>query len=338
MMARVAYALMAAAFLFLTIMYDFYTPFLALMAVLLAPIPSICLAFRASRHLSIQISGDRNVQRGGTLRIAARLSAPGLSWLPLPRLTSPQLLNPVVSDDDSFHFQIPAPHCGVQKTGPFSILITDAFRLVRFRKTIEGQSLIILPRRMGTYEGTLSALARLMKQEESEHFGAVEYKPGDDVHLINWKVTARKDALYVRDTVPAGGASLILAANLPEDADARDTVCDALLTLGSALLAYRKPFSFLRLEGKTPLLSEIRTDREWTAALTHFLGRGRKDNPLSVSSALLPPDIPVLYLTDETKPALPSMVRVSVWSADPSARADLAGRAAIANALGGDPA
>lgn len=336
MMARVAYALMAAAFLFLTIMYDFYTPFLAWMAVLLAPIPSICLAFRASRHLSAECAEDRGAVRGGSVHIAVTLKAPGLSWLPVPKLAGDGLSDPAMSHDGRFHFQLPAPHCGVLKAGPFSVFLTDAFRLVRFTRTIEGPPLVILPRRIGTYEGALSALEKLMKQDEAEHFGAVEYKPGDDVHLINWKVTARKDALYVRDTIPAGGASLVLAANLPEDADARDTVCDTLLTLGNALLARGKTFSFLRLEGNTPLLSNICTEREWTAVLTHFLGRGRKDNPLTVAASLLPPDMPVLCLTDEARPALPSMVRIAVWSADPAARADLAGRAAIAAALGGD--
>ncbi len=336
MMARIAYAFMAAAFLFLTVMYDFYTPFLAWMAVLLAPIPSILLAWRAHRHLNVRLAVPANVTRGGTVSITASLTAPGISWLPLPALMAPDLETPRADEKGTFHFTLPAPHCGRQEVGPFHAAVTDAFRLISFKKEIPSESCIILPRRIGHYSAVLSALARFTRPDDVEHFGAVEYTPGDDVHLMNWKVTARKDALYVRDSLPAGSSALVLAANLPKDPDARDTVCDALFTCGSALLANKKSFSFLRIEGKSPLLSEVRTDADWKLILTHFLGAGRPENPLTTGAALLPPDMSVLYLTDEATPALPSMVRTAVWSADPAARADLAGRAAIVNALGGE--
>lgn len=336
MMARIAYAFMVAAFLFLTIMYDFYTPFLAWMAVLLAPIPSAILAFRARKHLAVHLSLPARVTRGGIVRASLFLSAPGLSWLPLPQITAESLGKPAADKDGHFYFDIPAPHCGRQAMGPFHASVTDAFRLLSFSKEITSDSCIILPRRIGNYSAVLSALSRFTRPDEVEHFGAVEYKPGDDVHLINWKVTARKDALYVRDSLPVGSAALLLAADLPEDDDARDTVCDALYTLGSALLASKKSFSFLRIEGKSPILSEIRTESEWITILTHFLGAGRPENPLIGGAALVPPDMPVLYLTGEAQPRLPSMMRVAVWSADPAARADLAGRAAIVQALGGE--
>lgn len=334
-MPRLSYACIAAGFLFLTVMYDFYNPFLALAAVLIAPLPTIFLAWRAGRRLALEWTVPDTLRRGDEMDSKVRLKGPYLSVLPAPRIrASLAAVNPS-AESGVYTVSLPAAHCGVMDLGKLTISLSDAFRLTSWKTRKNGGTAVVLPRQIGRLPAAAALLARLCRPDEVEHFGAAEYHPGDDVHLINWKVTARKDALYVRDTLPAGASPLLLAADLPKDDDKRDTVCDALYTCGAALLSEKSSFSFLRMEGHAPRLSEVKTPGEWNAVIAHFLRTGNETNPLESGASLLPPDLPILYLTGAAAPRLPGRIHPTVWSADPDSKAALAGRAAIEAALGG---
>lgn len=335
-MPRLSYFCMAAGFLFLTVMYDFYNPFLALFALLLAPLPTVCLAWRARRHIALEWTVPGTLRRGEEISSEISLHSPGLAFLPSPKVHTDLAAVGPGAREHTYTLSLSAPHCGLLDLGTVTVTVSDAFHLTSWKARKQGHTAIVLPRPMGTLSAAYALLTRLRRPDEVEHFGAAEYHPGDDVHLINWKVTARKDALYVRDTLPAGASSLLLAADLPRDGDKRDTVCDALYTCGAALLAEKASFSFLRMEGHAPRLSDVHTPDEWKALLTHFLSTGNETNPLTSSESLIPPDLPVLYLTGNPAPALPERIHPTVWSADPASRAPLSGRAAIRQALGGE--
>lgn len=186
---------------------------------------------------------------------------------------------------------------------------------------------------MGTFQAALSALRRIAGSEDKEYFGAVEYKPGDNPHLINWKVTARKDEVYVRDSAPSGSDRIVLAADYERNDILRDTVGDALLSSGLALLSARIPFRFVFATGKGSVSQTIRTREDWTDALSGFLRAGTEG---ALMGADLSPYVPICYITGNPRPPSPPQLSPTVWCAAEGAGTALSGRDSIYNALGGN--
>ena len=195
-------------------------------------------------------------------------------------------------------------------------------------------TLLVLPRPMGDYVHTLKSLLRLSGSEEVEYFGATPYQPGDNPRLINWKVTARTEDIYVRDRMPADDARLILAADYEEDDALRDLLADALLSCGLALTAARMPFRFawMTIHGEE-IITPVKDKAGWEEAVATFLREGGGD---ALKTSHLSPYIPICYLTGDPAPAVSPVLHPSIWCVRDAKGAALSGKAAIARALGGE--
>ena len=339
-MHRLSYFLLLALFFFLMVMYDFYAAFLSFAVILLAPLPSVLLCLWARKRITVTVPASIHAVRGEEILVPVQVSAPCLSFLPgLTLACGGQVLTAENRKGNLLFFSLSAcpVHCGIMPLGPIEITLTDVFGLLRFSLPKAEAALHVLPKPIGRYDAASALLSRLLLTGEPEHFGAAPYKEGDSVRLINWKVTARKDDLYVRDTWPAEGSALLLAASVPADGDARDTVGDALLTIGRVLLAEKKIFSFLWTDEARHIHHEtLSSEEEWKRTLLACLTKGGATSPFPAAERELPPDLPLLFLTGETAPILPQHRPLYVWNADPSGKGDLCGRAAIAAALGGE--
>ena len=337
-MRRLSYVISLGAFFFLMVMYDFYAAFLGFAALLLAPVPSLLLSFWAKKHLSVSLALPPRAVRGEETAVTVTLQGPCLSFLPGLSLAAEGLTAEGARKRHSLSFSLPfcPAHCGRQALPAMTLSFSDLFGLTGYKKEFSGEEITALPRMMGHAERGQASLSRLLAAQEPERFGAAPYQTGDSVRLINWKVTARKDELYVRDTWPGEESSLLLAASLPAEGHERDTVGDALLTVGKLLLTAGKTFTFLWADDKHHAHTEkIRTGEDWERSLLLFLKDGSARSPF-LGGSTLPADLPVLFLTGEADPVLPPHRPLYVWNADEKGKGALAGRAAIAAALGGE--
>ena len=337
-MRRLSYIISLLAFFFLMVMYDFYAAFLGFAALLLAPVPSLLLSFWAKKRLTVSLSLPRRIVRGEETAVTAAAAGPCLSFLPGLALTAEGMDADEERQGQTFSFSLPfrPAHCGRLALPEMTLSFSDLFGLSRYKKSFPRQDLIVLPRMMGNPETGKDFLSRLLVPQEPERFGAAPYREGDSVRLINWKVTARKDDLYVRDTWPGDETSLLIAASLPAEAAPRDTVGDALFTAGSILLMDKKFFTFLWADKKGRVRKErIRSGETWERALLAFLKDGSPRSPFLYGGSDIPADLPVLFLTAEANPTPPQHRPFYVWNADEKGRGDLTGRAAITAALGG---
>lgn len=337
-MRRFSYVISLGAFFFLMVMYDFYTAFLGFAALLLAPVPSLLLSFWAKKRLSVSLALPGLAVRGEETSVTVTLQGPYLSFLPGLSLAEEGLTAKEERQRHSISFSLPfcPPHCGRQALPAMTLSFSDLFGLTQYKKEFSGAEITALPRMMGNAERGQAFLSRLLVPQEPERFGAAPYQTGDSVRLINWKVTARKNELYVRDTWTGEESSLVIAASLPPEGDRRDTIGDALLTAGKLLLSGGKHFTFLWADDKNTIhTKKIRTGGDWERSLLLFLKDGSAHSPF-LAGGTLPADLPVLFLTAEADPALPPHRPLYVWNADENGKGTLSGRASITAALGGE--
>lgn len=335
-MGRLYYVFILVVALLLMIIYDQYDAFLLALVLILTPLPLYFFGKWAGKGLSVSAAGPSHASRGEPVEVAVTVTG---SFLPL--LGAPDMMVDGKGYDSyeevkggiRFYFAKNASHCGRESLGKAVFSWKDPFGLFHFHKVLPTSSYLVYPKAVGNYHAALASLRRLTGSDEVEYFGATPYKPGDNPHLINWKITARKDDVYVRDSYPADSEKIVLAADYEKDPVLRDTVGDALYSLGLALLSARIPFRFAFATAKGPMTQAIHSREEWMDGLAGFLRAGTGD---ALRESTLSPYIPICYLTGNPNPPISPILHPAIWCASPDApRAALSGQAAIYEALGG---
>lgn len=336
-MGRFYYVFLLLIAFFLMVIYDLYDSFLLSVMLLLSPFYLYFFSKKAGRSVSFACEAPSRVERGKEAEIAISLKSPFLPFLSSPEVRlsgSPYEAYEEEKEGLVFYFTRSMVHCGRLSLGKITFSWKDPFGLFHFQRELPASPILVYPKQAGTFHDALAALRRIAGSEEVEYFGATEYKPGDNPHLINWKVTARKDDVYVRDSYPAGSDRIVLAADYEEDEVLRDTVGDALYSAGLALLSARIPFRFVFAAPKGTASHTIRTREEWMDALSGFLRAGRTG---ALMGSGLSPYIPICYITGNPNPPIPPELFPAIWCAKEGAeRAALSGRREIYKALGGD--
>ncbi len=328
--------LLIIAFLLMS-MYDLYSAFLVAALFLLVPLVLLALGWAARKYTVLTLAIPARARQGEPLEIA--VTAKG-HFLPFVSSLTCHLGHEEYDSYEEetgevrFYFAKEALHCGRLDLGEAEISFRDPFGLFHFHLTTAGKTLLVMPREIGNRDAALRALLSLSSPEEHEYFGATLYRPGDNPHLINWKVTARKEDVYVRESDPTGSTRLILAADYEADETLRDTVAGALYTAGLALASSRMPFRFAWVNDKgMPILSAIENAEDWEDATRAFLTSGGAP---ALRDAALSPSVPICYITGNPHPAIAPALSPIFWcAAEGNPRAALSGRAAIFQALGG---
>ena len=335
-MGRIYYLFFLLIAFLLSVIYDQYDAFLLSAVFFLTPFLLYFPGKWIGRGMDISLSCPAHTARGDTMEIVAVMKSPFLSFLASPEVLLDGAPYESYEEDSGvirFYFTKNAFHCGRESTGKALFSWADPFGLFRYKKELPPSSFLVYPKEAGNYQTALSNLRKAADSDEKEYFGAVAYKPGDNPRLINWKITARKEDVYVRDSTPANSEKIVLAADYEENEELRDTVGDALLSLGLALLSVSIPFRFFFVTEKEPVSLIIHNREEWMDALSAFLRAGKSS---ALQNSSLSPYIPVCYLTGNPDSPVPPLLHPSIWCASPGAkRAAFSGKDAIYEALGG---
>lgn len=336
-MSRLYYFFILAAAFFLMIIYDLYAAFLLAMILLLVPLLCLAWGYMAKRSLSCQLLAPNSGERGVAMEITLSVKGHFLPFLSsLTAFLDGKEYEAYEEEGNEIHFlfALPMEHCGrLPLTGGY-ISWQDPFGLFHFRQEVAPATVLVLPKRVGQVSSILKSLLALCGSEEVEYFGATPYKPGDNPHLINWKITARTDDVYVRDSSPADAIRVTLAADYAAKEDDRDILGDALYSAGLALTASHMPFQFAWVTEKGQSVVEtIRSQESWQNAIAGFLLQGGAG---ALATSSLSPYVPICYLTDNPQPSISPLLHPAIWcSAEGAPRAVLSGRSAIFHALGG---
>lgn len=329
------FLLVLAAFLFMVI-YGVYEAFLLGIILLLTPFISLILCFLASRKISAKFIVSRRPVQDKEAAAAMDVSAPfRLLFSSFSCSLGSRKASGEISEGGKTRFLFPVTfkHCGKNTLSACHFSFCDPFGIHRFHRTLDSRTVVVLPKEIGNPETTLRTLKSMTSSTEKEYYGAVPYKHGDSLHLINWKVSARKDAPYVRDSYSSDSSSLALSADLLENEKERDVVGDVLYSCGKAILSQKKSFLFLwRSDRNRPVSPKIHTPAEWDHAVIDFLLHGARR---ALWEQHVPYETSVLYITDMKDIRVPPGLKPVIWSVVPSKKAALSGESALMKALGG---
>ena len=330
-MQKTALLIMVICAIFLMTMYDFYGAFLLGIIMLLTPVPGLILLFCVKKDITVTTDAPTKAFRNQEIRIPFHIHSRFFYFLPFT-IT-------IKNKGDTFSYNQSEQALTWTPTNSGRIIppavtisFTDPFHLFYRSYTHEFSPMVIMPKKIGYTRNILHALLQGII-ENKEYFGATAYEPGDNIKLMNWKVTARKDDLYMRDTQTDTSPLLTLAADYDTPDSNQDILFDTLFSSGMALLDQHHAFRFLWCtEKNSPHAVLIRTQEEWFKELYEFLLYGGTH---ALSYAPCPSDSPVIYFTNQKAPYLPSSLFIRLWTTNKTGSGELCGTSAILEAIGG---
>lgn len=248
---KILYILVLAVWCWLMMLYNFQK-LRFLLAVLLC-VPVLCLIplpFR-KRKTEVELKGiPEYVTRGECIRLRAtvtykgRLPLAGLRIKGIWRAHGAKALR-VESmirglcgrTEREIEFALPAEHCGAAEFTVAKARIYDCLRLFSLSVSPgRNARVLVTPRLEPVPEHEASAILHLLKVRSASDDGDLlirDYRPGDSLRSIHWKLAAREEGLQVRDSDPDRQVSLFLnmTDRLREQPQQRDFFLDRACSL-----------------------------------------------------------------------------------------------------------
>ena len=306
-----ALALMGGALFFPC--FEAYTSLFVLALLLGLPLLSLLLTLPVLRGAELTLSPQPGrLPRGeeGVLVLTLRLPLE----LPVVRLSGRLRVGNALTGERELHrlrlrspggvleetFPLPTGHCGALECALERPRLTDWLGL--FSLPLPGGTRTarawVLPAPMapGPLPPVLAGLGREGGWKPrpgggpGEDYDLREYRPGDLLRSVHWKLSSKRDELVVRETLEPRRSVLLLTADHFGPAEEVDAVLDRLQTLSRLLLEKEAPHVVAWAHPASGEVSTFRVDGEGSlrACLEAFLlqqapreGRSILDGPLS---------------------------------------------------------
>lgn len=160
-----------------------------------------------------------------------------------------------------------AQHCGIWHAEIRRAVLYDFLGLFSFRPQIpETGRIAVMPKPTPPSKlpdlGGLAAASYRPKPGGgfSEIHELREYRPGDPLRSVHWKVSAKTDDLIVREAEEAIARRALVSYALPQDRDGIDRVLDRLVWVSDLLLSREIPHRIVSRNGGESAPIEVRSD------------------------------------------------------------------------------
>lgn len=234
---------------------------------------------RAFRHIKFKRSFTDHAFLGE--QVTVKLTLTNRSRLPLPWLQAAESVPPQLGagrapsyalslrgrQTESFHYQIRPTRRGYYRLGPLHLRSGDLFGWSEQSGVSDASYLTVYPRiialsRLGLPSrlpfGTIASTQRLF-EDPARPAGVRNYRSGDSLRQINWKVSAHTNNLVVRTLQPAISLDTAIVLNLARDDYERRTrysVPEWAIEVAASLAAHlveRQQAVGLMTNGRDPL-------------------------------------------------------------------------------------
>ncbi len=274
---RILYGLTAiGAFVF----YLFYGEWLScflFVGLLCLPLLSLLLSLPAMLLTKIELVCPEQVSMNTAVSVKLKTTCP----LPLPPIKWKFLAYESFSCKKlTFAENAPflADHCGSISVSLKRSYIYDYLGLFRFPKgRKEKQTLVVLPASMAVTDlpGLKKYLAATWKPKPgggfSENYDLREYRPGDDLRQIHWKLAAKTGKTILREpTIPVRG-KLVLSMAIKGSPEELDRKFGRLVYLADYFLSMDLPFELSYGTGDKCCSFSIKTEQDFREALLTML-------------------------------------------------------------------
>ena len=307
-----ALALVGAALFFL--FFEGWLPLFFLALAVALPALSLALSLPLARRLYPELlPPEEPVVREGKAAVTLRLTPP--HGLPVGRFTGRLTLRNALTGEtwrrsvrlrcDGSPLEIPFPlptgHCGILSLRLERLRMADLLGLVSLppaRSALDWEvSIRPKTRPAGPIPPVLGALGRSQGLKPkpgggpAEDYDLRDYRPGDPMRTVHWKLSSKRDELVVREMLEPRRAALVLTVDHFGPPEELDRALDRLQALSLALLAReeRHLIAWVHPVSGAPTFCPVENRAGLDRALDRFLreeapktGRSALDVPLSV--------------------------------------------------------
>ena len=272
---RVIYFLLLAAGAVLFVVHGAWFYWIVLLAVLALPFVSLLCSLPMILTAQPELTVPPEVTRG--TQVVLRLSAQVPKWMPSPTLRyRAQITEEMTDTVRTLQFSSGAPqvqsvftppHCGAYRISVTKCRAYDALGLWSFRRTAEERTVLVLPSpeqpEDTAYMDTLQPVVFQPKPGGgfSDYHDHREYRPGDSVKEIRWKLSCKTDKLIVRE--PLLPAQKLAVAVLPApDAQTLDRALARLCWVSDYLAHNELSHRVFWRDGASVFCEEVKTDTD----------------------------------------------------------------------------
>lgn len=133
-------------------------------------------------------------------------------------------------------------------------------------------------------QGSRSPVPGAVRRGPGEDYDLRDYRPGDPMRAVHWKLSSKWDKLIVREPAEALIPLPLLTFDRFGEPEELDRMLDRLLGLNRALLAVQRPHAVLWLEGEEPRLYPVSDERELRECLLAVLSAPAPLSGVSIDS------------------------------------------------------
>lgn len=128
-----------------------------------------------------------------------------------------------IHDKGSTKISVPTDHCGAYSVNVTKFAVYDLLGFFHMNMSYESKNMIlvkpvpIMPDIMPNMYGFKAKSLRKSKQPNSEIYDIREYQTGDSIKTIHWKISAKKDQLFIKEALEEFGGHSRIVLKLGED-------------------------------------------------------------------------------------------------------------------------
>lgn len=221
---KIVYLISLIFVIWLYIIFTEYLPFLVLVILLVMPVLLLLYTFIVSRFISVDIQiQDRTVIRGDKIGFEIKVS--NNSVFPVPNITlqmnikynncsEPQsvqfVVNNIGMDNSRVNATMVVNYCGILDIGFERAYLSDLLQLFHINiKKCDNLQLVSIPNLVEPDNYSLYTpyqniqdsqhfSKRTPGNDSSEIFDVREYREGDNVSRVHWKLSAKEDTLIIK--------------------------------------------------------------------------------------------------------------------------------------------
>ena len=274
---RITYLSAVAACLAFYGAYQKWFSWIVLLAVLFLPLFSLILSIVPMLRTKVKMTAPEKVRKGSRARLKLAVNCPGIHPPFACRITVHEMMNRqnrILSHGEP----LPTEHCGALLVEADRAKVCDYLGLFsRKLKKIPPVLVRVMPDevKMNLPPDLNRYMARAWKPKKgggyAENHEIRPYRPGDSMNLVHWKLSAKADALMLREPMEPEQGMMLLTMDLQGTPTELDRKFSRLLCYGQHLIRHGAAFEVIALTGNGIETWFVREESEFSDCVDALL-------------------------------------------------------------------
>lgn len=175
---------------------------------------------------------------------------------------------------------------GIYPLGKLTVTVWDVFHIVRYEKTMDAGLTVKVYPRLYPVQGLIHGAADIYKDTYASH-GKNEnqyttqdiraYRDGDSLKRVHWKVSAKREELFVKNYERVTGTETALFIDLNHDnytygEDSEERIMDTAMSIVKQMVAHHVDIKVF-LNSETPMQFQVHTMQQFDGLMEYSLSQ-----------------------------------------------------------------